>query len=106
LINQYLTKGHNVAALLSFGRIFGTEDITASILGIANFGKDELSQEMLSAYGIDSFYLNTMTLSAMLNYSPVDALQLGAGPYLTWQNYESKPVLSLKLSASLGGGKF
>ncbi|MCR5187768.1 MAG: hypothetical protein K6C97_02445 [Treponema sp.] len=103
-----LTKGHNVALALNFGRLFGTTDLTASIFAMANFGKDELSplaRSYLNSSGYSSFF-NTMTISGMLNYSPVSALTIGMGPYLTWETYENKPTVSLKLTATLGGGKF
>lgn len=103
-----LTKGHNIALALNFGRIFGTTDLTASIFAMANFGKDELTGDAktyLDSTGYSAFF-NTMTISGMLNYSPVSALTIGIGPYLTWETYEDKPTVSLKFTATLGGGKF
>ena len=108
MAHQYFTYGHNLAAILNFGRIFGKTDFTANLFAMVNFGKEEmpaLLKSYLSSYGFSS-YLNSMTLSAMFNYSPISELKLGLGPYLTWESLENKPVVSLKLTATLGGGKF
>lgn len=108
MAHQYFTFGHNLAAILNFGRIFGKTDFTANIFAMVNFGKEEmpaLLKSYLSSYSLSS-YLNSMTLSAMFNYSPISELKLGLGPYLTWESLENKPVVSLKLTATLGGGKF
>ena len=87
MTHQYLTYGHNVAALLSFGKILGNSDFTSTIFGMVNFEK-------------------AMTLSAMINYSPLSTIKIGMGPYITWKSFDNNPTVSLKLSASLGGGKF
>lgn len=87
MTHQYLTYGHNVAALLSFGKILGNSDFTSTIFGMVNFEK-------------------AMTLSAMINYSPLSTIKIGVGPYITWKSFDNNPTVSLKLSASLGGGKF
>lgn len=103
-----LTKGHNVAAVVNFGRIFGTTDLTATLFAMANFGKDQLTGEAktyLDNSGYSSLF-NTMTVSAMLTYSPVSAFSVGMGPYLTWASYDKNPTVSLKLTLKLGGGKF
>ena len=103
-----LTKGHNVAAVVNFGRIFGTTDLTATLFAMANFGKDPITGEAktyLDNSGYSSLF-NTMTVSAMLTYSPVSAFSVGMGPYLTWASYDKNPTVSLKLTLKLGGGKF
>ncbi len=108
-LHQYLTQGHNIAFLANFGRIFGTTDVTASLFGMINFGKEELSatyKSIFEAYGISTSFLSSATFSAMLNYSPIDELTLSAGPYITMETLDSKPTVSLKLTATLGGGKF
>lgn len=105
----YVTKGHNIAAFVNFGRIFGTTDFTINIFGMANFGKDELSpmlEQMLSSMGINSSYLSSITTSVMFNYSPVKSMTLSCGPYITWKTTDSKPKVDFQIKATLGGGKF
>ena len=87
MTRQYLTYGHNVVASLRFGKILGNSDFTSTIFGMVNFEK-------------------AMTLSAMVNYSPLSTIKIGMGPYITWKSFDNNPTVSLKLSASLGGGKF
>jgi hypothetical protein len=79
--------GHNVAGLISFAKVF-TTDLTASVYGNVNFGVD------------------TLTAFAMLYYSPINEIKLGAGPYAVWSSFDSSPNIAVKLSATLGGGKF
>src|SRR5574344_796920 len=81
------THGHNAAGLVSFAKVF-TTDITASVFGNVNFTE------------------KTATASAMLFYSPVTELKLGAGPYVIWTSFDDKPQAAVKLSAELVGGKF
>ena len=107
MTRQYLTYGHNVAASLIFGKILGNSDFTASIFGMVNFGKEDLPPS-LSAMLPQTYasLINTMTLSAMINYSPLSTIKIGMGPYITWKSFDNNPTVSLKLSANLGGGKF
>lgn len=108
-IHQYVTKGHNIAAVANFGRIFGSTDYSATIFAMANFGKEELNaflKTMIESMGISTSFLSSMTLSAMFNYSPTKELTFTAGPYLTWKTVESKPDVAFNLTAKLGGGKF
>ena len=107
--HQYLTLGHNIAAIANFGRIFGRTDITASLFAMANFGKDDLPDYMkalLSQNGTSASFINAMTLSAQMFVSPINELKLGLGPYITFQDYDTAPNIALKLTATLGGGKF
>lgn len=107
--HQYVTQGHNIAFLANFGRIFGTTDITANIFGMINIGKEELTQalkEMMKSSGINSSFLSSAIFSAMMNFSPINEFSFGIGPYITMESLDSKPTISLKLNASLGGGKF
>lgn len=107
-LQQYFTYGHNLAFLVNFGKILGTEDLSANIFGMVNFGKEDMPdmiKTVLADYGISS-YLNSATFSAMLNYSPIKDFKIGVGPYVTVSAWEDKPTVALKLSATLGGGKF
>ncbi|MCF0242314.1 MAG: hypothetical protein HUK25_06720 [Treponema sp.] len=107
LTHMYLTAGHNIAGVVSFGKIFGTTDFTANIFAMVNFGKEPLPEAAKAAYGdAATSFVNAMTVSAMLNYSPISVLKFGFGPYFTWADFDGKPVVSLKLSATLGGGRF
>ena len=47
-----------------------------------------------------------LTSTAMLYYSPINELKVGLGPSITFKTFEANPTISLKLSATLGGGKF
>jgi len=108
MTHQYFTYGHNIAALATFGRIFGTKDVTATVFGMVNIGKEELPdayKTYLEAYGISS-YLSAATFSALMSYSPISEFTISAGPYLTWQKLDKAPNVALKLTCKLGGGKF
>ena len=106
--HKYLTHGHNIAAMISFSRIFGTNDVSASLFAMINFGKEEMSEEYKEAaknLGIAS-YLNAATYSATLNYTPVKTITLSAGPYITMEDLEEAPLVELKLNVKMGGGQF
>lgn len=104
-----LTYGHNAAFMANFGKIPGMPDFSATLLGIANFGHDDIPStvlDILPAAGIPSSYLSSCTVTATLNYSPDSDLSFGLGTTAAWADYDSKPEVSLKLSVTLGGGKF
>lgn len=111
---NYIISGHNVAAMLNFGKLFNNKDFTLSIFAIGNFGRVEITdQEMTAyrAYGVTDETLNAMTgtsltTTAMFYYSPVKELKVGLGPSLTFKDFKNNPTLSLKLSANFGGGQF
>ena len=110
----YVIGGHNIAALLSFGKLFNNNDFTASIFAIGNFGRKEMTsaeREMLKLSGATDEMLaavsgTALTSTAMLYYSPIKELKIGLGPSITFKTFETNPTISLKLSATLGGGKF
>lgn len=107
-VKDSFTKGHNAALALSFGRIFGTTKLTAAVFGIVNFGKEDLPPvvtSLLKEYGAESL-MDSGTFSAMLNYAPTNSITLGIGPHMTFADWDSKPDVALKLSFTLGGGKF
>lgn len=109
ITHNYFTKGHNAAAFINFGRIFGTEDVTANVFAMINFGKEELSDSFgsISSSSVSSeTFFNAGTFSAMLNWTPFKNFTVGIGPYLTFENWEKAPTVYAKLSATLGGGKF
>lgn len=106
--NQYFTYGHNIAAMVSFGKILGNTDLTASLFGMVNFGKDDLPEYyamMINQLGMGSF-VNTATFSGTIAYTPFNNFKISCGPYVTVAAWEDKPIVSLKLNATLGGGKF
>ena len=111
---KYVIGGHNIAAMVNFGKVFGNKDITASIFSMANFGREELSDTEragLKMAGVDENIISALTgtsftTTAMLYYSPIKEMKLGMGPVLTFKTFDKNPDISLKLSASLGGGKF
>lgn len=110
----YVIGGHNIAALLSFGKLFNNNDFTASIFAIGNFGRKEMTsaeREMLKLSGATDEMLaavsgTALTSTAMLYYSPIKELKVGLGSSITFKTFEANPTISLKLSATLGGGKF
>ena len=112
--SAYVIGGHNIAALLSFGKLFNNNDFTASIFAIGNFGRKEMTsaeREMLKLSGATDEMLaavsgTALTSTAMLYYSPIKELKVGLGPSITFKTFEANPTISLKLSATLGGGKF
>ena len=109
LTDKYITKGHNVAATLNFGKLFNSDDFTLNFLGILNIGREELTPAILSylsAMNISTSLFNSLTCSAMFGYKPFSCFSMSAGPYFTWADFDSKPDVSLKLSFTLGGGKF
>ena len=66
---------------------------------------------MMTMAGVDSATINSisgasLTSTAMLYYSPINEMKVGLGPSLTFYTFDKKPTMSLKLSATLGGGKF
>ena len=111
---NYIISGHNVAAMLSFGKLFNNKDFSASIFAMANFGRVEMTSQEIAdyrSYGVTDEALNSMsgtslTTTAMVYYSPIKELKFGLGPSLTFKDFKNNPTLSLKLSATFGGGKF
>ena len=111
---NYVIGGHNLAAMVNFGKILGNKDLSASIFSMANFGREELSDSdraLLKMAGVDESLISSMTgtsltTTAMLYYSPIKEMKVGMGPVLTFKTFDENPTISLKLSATLGGGKF
>ena len=108
-LTNYVTQGHNLAAVVNFGRLFGTKDLTATIFAMANFQKRDSSDVLFNAlktYGVASSLFNSMTVSGLVYYSPIKDLKFGFGPYVIFSDFDSAPTAALKLDFSLGGGKF
>ena len=120
------TYGHNVALMASKGDLFKNPDFSLSLFAMANFGhKDATVEDVLEMYpdlqmliatgvvegSVDDYAkeasaMPTLTGNLMLNYSPFANMSFAMGPVVTVKDFETKPKVALKLSATLGGGKF
>lgn len=114
--------GHNIALMVSKGDLFKNPDLSLNLFAMANIGRKEAElEDILKSYpmlglasieeknaAVDraSHAMPALTANLTLNYSPINELSFGIGPALSFRDYESKPTVSLKLSAKLGGGKF
>ena len=116
--------GHNVALSVTKGELFKNEDLSVSLFAIGNFGhKDITSDDILSLNPMAAMQFEspadinaavknakdsqvTLMTNLMLNYSPINELRFGAGPVLTFKDFETNPTLSFKITAALGGGRF
>ena len=111
---NYVISGHNIAAMVSFGKILGNTDFSASIFGMANFGRKEFTDSELSVMkmaGVDdetisSITGSSLTAKSMVYYSPIKEMKIGMGPSISLKTFEDKPKFSFSLSATIGGGKF
>lgn len=107
--HKYYMKGHNIAATINFGRI-GTTCFTANLHGLFNFGKEVLPTSLTDFYKILSEGKQVQPycaiISATMNYSPIDELTIGLGPYITWSDWEKAPTVAMKFTVKLGNGKF
>ena len=104
---QNFMAGHNMAALLNFGRVFGTTDVTASVYGILHIGTlPDSMDSVLEQANVSTDVLDFALASASLAYSPIDEFTVSAGPYLTWTSFNDYPTVSFNISATLGGGSF
>ena len=123
-ISQY---GHNVALMVSKGELFKNPDFSLTLFAMANFGHKEASVddikfmypevaaaalsagstaplETAAKQATDA--IPSLTANLMLKYSPFTEMSFGLGPVLTFQKFDKNPTVSLRLTASLGGGKF
>ena len=106
-------QGHNIAFITNFGKIGDVKDLSISLFGMMNFGRNDVfvttaGLSQLGAMGLKESDINlpVATFSATANYSVNSALSFGAGPYITVTDWDEKPVVALKLSAKLGGGNY
>ncbi len=114
--------GHNIAVMASKGSLFNNSDLTLTFFAMANLGhKDATVEDIKRNYpktesipsamlepAVNQFkdIIPALTANLMLKYSPVNDLSFGAGPSITFVNFEKNPTVALKLTATLGGGKF
>lgn len=101
-----ITEGHNIALLASFSKIAGNSDLSATVFGMVNFGKEELNDDVKDLMKNAGITIPALVTSAMISYKPIKDFSLSAGPYIVMPDFKSKPTVSLKLTATLGGGKF
>ena len=106
-------QGHNIAFITNFGKIGDVKDLSISLFGMMNFGRNDVfvtpaGLTLLETKGLKESDINlpVATFSATANYSVNSALSFGAGPYITVTDWDEKPVVALKLSAKLGGGNY
>ena len=116
------TYGHNVALMVNKSELFKNQDLSLSLFAMANFGsKDATAEDVLEMYPqagkmspeeIDAAAKNASTMmpdltaNLMLHYAPINEVSFAAGPVLTFKDFETAPTTSLKVTATLGGGKF
>lgn len=111
---NYIVGGHNIAAMVNFGKIFGNTDFTASLFTMANFGREEFEDSEIAIFktmgatddDLSKLSGSSLMSTAMIYYSPIKEMKVGMGPVLTFKTFDENPTISLKLSATLGGGKF
>lgn len=110
LVNRVTTNGHNIALMASFGNIFNIDHLSASLFGLVNIGKAGVSDAEKAQYGpvleATGLEIPCLTVNASLNYSPTDSLKFNLGPSLMFTSFDKKPTVSLKIGATLGGGKY
>ena len=130
---EYGTKGHNAALSLGFSKLFGNNDLSLSLLGIANFTKPGLIDPNDPSINFMAAMLNNNPenpkagdqfkagineainalkasprgiFSVSLNYAFNDNASLGFGPYITVVDWKKAPTVAMQINFSLGGGKF
>ena len=111
---NYIVGGHNIAAMVNFGKIFGNTDFTASLFTMANFGREEFEDSEIAIFktmgatddDLSKLSGSSLMSTAMIYYSPIKDMKFGMGPVLTFKTFDEKPTVAMKLTATLGGGKF
>ena len=110
--DRIYTNGHNVALMANFSKLGKVKELSASIFGIANFGRAGLPENLkqtIKEQGQNpdvGFSLPCLMINANLNYRPIDEVSLSIGPSIVFTDFEKEPTVSLKIGATLGGGKF
>ena len=106
--HEYSTYGNNLAATVNYANIGGSE-INATLFCLFYLGKTNvstLSEAMSRLSSGSAFMPYAGIISANVSWSPVSALSISAGPYITWLDMTKAPDVSLRFSITLGGGKF
>lgn len=122
LLKEISYYGHNFAVMANKENLFNNSDLSLSFFAMANIGhknarvedikRNYPGTEMFPSVSLEplanqfSDAMPALTANLMLKYSPINDLSFGAGPSITFINYEKNPTVALKLTATLGGGKF
>ncbi len=80
-------NGSNLAGTLAFSKL-GIKNVNANVFGLYNIPNE------------------TLMANANVSYSGLKNMSFSAGPSFTWNGFDKDPTISVKLSATLGGGKF
>ena len=83
-----------------------SEDIEAMIKKNPMLAMELNSSEKIAAAAKNASAMPALTANLMLRYTPFTDVTVGAGPVVTFKDFETNPNVSLKLTATLGGGKF
>lgn len=101
-----ITEGHNIAFITNFGKLFGSSDFNAAVFGMVNFGKEKMDDDLKTLLKNNGISIPSLITSVMFSYKPIKDFTVSAGPYIVLADFDSKPTVSLKITATLGGGKF
>ena len=106
--HEYTTYGHNLAATVNYSNIAGS-DFGANLFCLFYLGKTNvstLSDAITKLTAGDAFMPYSGIISFSFSWTPLSALTVSAGPYITWLDMAKSPDVSFRLSVTLGGGKF
>ncbi len=80
-------NGSNIAGTIAFSKL-GINNVSANVFGLYNVPNE------------------TLVTNANVSYGGVKNMSFSAGPSVIWNGFDNDPTVSVKLSATLGGGKF
>ncbi|MCQ2982483.1 MAG: hypothetical protein MJ178_06995 [Treponemataceae bacterium] len=80
-------NGSNLAGTIAFSKL-GINNVSANVFGLYNVPNE------------------TLVTNANVSYGGVKNMSFSAGPSVIWNGFDNDPTVSVKLSATLGGGKF
>ena len=89
-----------------FGQNLDFLSVLTSIVSSSSSAESSITSSSTGSSSCSSMTGTSFTTTAMLYYSPINDMKLGMGPVLTFKTFDENPTISLKLSATLGGGKF